>query len=709
MIKATQASRQPNAKLDIALRLRQAMDAHRQNKFADAERAYLSILDAASGCFEALHFLGLAYLQQNKLPQALELVSRALKAKPQAADSLAMRGVVLSSLGRYAEALESQDALLALRPESAETHYNRGVSLAKLGQHEEAVASYRKSIDLKFNNPLVFHNLGNSLIDLGRPQEALDAYERRLAREPIATDTLINRGNALLGLGRVVEALASYDQALVHEPDNVAALTERGHALRDLGRNDEALAYYDRALALDPVNLDTIESKIAVLNELNRHVDALACCDAALLLAPERISVLNARCAVLQNLGRFDEAQALAQRILSLDPDSGAAHFNLGNALYALGLYEEAEASYQQSVALAPAVGNAHKNHGGALLALEQYDQALNSFERAIEFGAQSDGARTSRSLVYFELGDFARGWADYHCRFGTADRKGDWRNYQWPLWNGEAINGSLLVWGEQGLGDQILYASMIDDLRARVPAIVVEAEKRLVPLFARSFPGIEVVPLVKELHAGSHAAHIPIGTLGQHLRASWDSFPKTKGGFLKADPVRTSALRARIKTDDRLVIGVSWRSANRKFEKAKSAGLHAFEPLLTLPNCRFVDLQYGDTAAERDDVARDTGIRVEHLDDIDNMNDIDGLAALITACDIVITVSNTTAHLAGALGKETYVLVPFGQARMWYWFHDRADTPFYPEIKIRRQARTHDWAALMAPLADEIGSRGGR
>ena len=124
-------------------------------------------------------FSSLAYLQQNKLAEALDLVSRALKAKPQSADSLAMRGVVLSNLGRYAEALESQDALLALRPDSAETHYNRGVSLAKLGQHEEAVASYRRSIALNSANPQVFHNLGNSLIELGRPQEALDAYDGR--------------------------------------------------------------------------------------------------------------------------------------------------------------------------------------------------------------------------------------------------------------------------------------------------------------------------------------------------------------------------------------------------------------------------------------------------------------------------------------------------------------------------------------------------
>jgi len=703
-----QASQRPAAELDIALRLRQAMDAHRENRFADAERDYGAILDSAPDCFEALHFLGLAYLQQNKFPEALDLVSRALKAKPQSTDSLAMRGVVLSNLGRHAEALQSQDALLALRPDSAETYYNRGVSLAKLGRHEEAVASYRKSIALKPSNPQVFHNLGNSLIELGRPQEALDAYEGKLASGSIAADTLINRGNALFELGRTAEALESYDQALAREPDNMSALIGRGHALRKLKRNVDAHACYERALVLDPENLDTMEGKAVTLGELGQHSEALACCDVAIALSPGHVRIVNARTVALQNLGRFDEAQAAAERALSLDPDNGAAHFNLGNALYALGQYEDAEAAYQQSVALAPESGSAHKNLGGALLALEQFDKALNSFERAIELGAQSDDTKTNRSLVYLGLGDFERGWADYHCRFGAVDRKHDWRDYPWPLWNGGELAGPLLVWGEQGLGDQILYGSMIPDLEQRAPSIVLELERRLVPLFARSFPAIDVVPLEKTLCVKPCAAHIPIGTLGQFLRRSWDEFPQIPGGFLKADPDQAAALRARLKTDNRLVVGLSWRSANKKHERAKSAGLHAFEPLLKLPNCRFVDLQYGDTSAERAAIARDLGIAVEHLDDIDSMNDIDGLAALITACDLVVTVSNTTAHLAGALGKETIVLVPFGQARMWYWFHDRAGSPFYPDIKIRRQARTHDWVSVVTPVADEIALRRG-
>ncbi len=693
--------------LDVALRLRQAMDAHRQNKFTEAERAYRAVLDTAPDCFEALHFLGLAYLQQNKFPEALDLVSRALKARPQSADSLAMRGVVLSNLGRYAEALQSQDALLALRPDSAETHYNRGVSLGKLERHEEAVASYRKSIALKADNPQAFHNLGNSLIELGRPQEALDAYEGTIRHAK--TDTLVNRGGALLELKRPQEALESYDLALARDQGHIAAMMGRGRALAALERHQDALACYERIIDRDPENLDALVGKIRALIRLDRPLDVLACSETALAVAPDRLDFVNTRGEALQQLGRFDEALANAQRALALDSKSAPAHLNLGNALNALGRYDEAEVSFRQAIALSPELSGAHRNLGSALLSLEQFDSALNVLDRAIELSPKNEGTLTNRSLVYLGLGDFERGWADYHDRFTAADRKADWRNYKSPLWDGAATDGPLLVWGEQGVGDQILYGSMIPDLVQRVPRIVLELDRRLVPLFARSFPTIDVIPVEKTLCEKPSAAHMPIGTLGKFLRRSWDDFPHAPGGFLKADPEQASALRARLKTDDRLVVGISWRSANKQHEKAKSAGLHAFAPLLELPNCRFVDMQYGDTSAERDAVARDIGVRVEHLDDIDNMNDIDGLASLITACDLVVTVSNTTAHLAGALGKETYVLVPFGQARMWYWFHDRLDSPFYPDIKIRRQTRTHDWAPVIGSLAAEIGTRGTR
>lgn len=667
----------------------------------EAEQAYIRVIAEDPACFEAQHFLGILLAQQNRFEDALEPVSAAARLRPESPETLAVLAVALSNVGCHQEALGVQDKLLALRPGSAETHYNRGVSLAGLRRHAEAVESYRRAIALAPANTQAFHNLGNSLIELGRHQEALAAYDGIILNAAVSADILVDRGNVLFGMKRYEEALASHDRALADAPDHSGALASRGHALRGLERHGEAVACYDRVLALAPGHVEALANKGAALDALDRSEEALACLDAALAIAPDDVAIMNDRCVALHHLGRYDEALAQAQSALDLDPRNPNSHYSFGAILHAMGRYDEAAGSYRVSIELAPETGAVHKNLGGALLAGERFDEALASFDRAIELGTKVDDARSNRALVYLGLGQFERGWAEYQYRFGP--ERATWRPYPRPLWDGESLDGPLLVWGEQGLGDQILYASMIAEAPARAGKVVFEVEPRLTSLFARSFPGIEIVPGGAALYAGAIAAHIPCGSLGQYLRPSWDSFPRRKQGYLAADPARISDLRERLKNDDRLVVGLSWGSANKKFEKAKTAGLAAFEPLLRLAGCRFVDLQYGDTHAEREHVERTTGVRVEHLDDIDNTNDIDGLAALIGACDAVVTVSNTTAHLAGALGKETFVLVPYGQARMWYWFHDRADNPFYASVRVRRQRAAHEWADVIAPLAREI------
>jgi hypothetical protein len=261
------------------------------------------------------------------------------------------------------------------------------------------------------------------------------------------------------------------------------------------------------------------------------------------------------------------------------------------------------------------------------------------------------------------------------------------------------------LVWGEQGLGDQILHAGMVPEVIERATSVVLEVEPRLIALFARSFPGVEVAALAPELHDGPLAAHTPLGALGQHLRPSWDAFPRREQGYLVADPDRAASLRERLTRDGHTAIGLFWRSVAPLIGRSKSAELIDFAPLLRLPDCRFVDLQYGDTLADRRFVTRELGIRVERLDDIDNTNDIDGLAALIAACDTIVTVSNTTAHLAGALGRPTWVLVPSGNARIWYWFKERPQSPWYPHVHLVRQRRAQPWADLIGSATQEISA----
>ena len=206
-----------------------------------------------------------------------------------------------------------------------------------------------------------------------------------------------------------------------------------------------------------------------------------------------------------------------------------------------------------------------------------------------------------------------------------------------------------------------------------------------------------------KPLHfAGPVAAQLPMGSLGCILRRSDDAFPSRAHGYLVADQERAAERRRRLH-DGRRLIGLSWHSRNPQFEATKSVALTDFAPLLRLPGCRFVDLQYGDTRADREAVERELGVHVEHLDDIDNKRDIDALAALITACDAVVTVSNTTAHLAGALGQETRVLVPFGHGRMWCWLDGRDDSPWYPRVRLKRQRPAQRWADLMQSQVGEF------
>jgi hypothetical protein len=269
------------------------------------------------------------------------------------------------------------------------------------------------------------------------------------------------------------------------------------------------------------------------------------------------------------------------------------------------------------------------------------------------------------------------------------------------PRWNGEYVAGTLLVSGQQGLGEQILYASMVPDLAPYADQVGLDVDPRLVCLFARSFPGTRVVP---HGSAGESDAQAPMPSLVRRLRPNWDAFPRREQGFLVPDKTRADALRERLAGDGRLVVGLSWKSRkNSKLAKAKSACLLDFAPVLRMPNCRFIDLQYGDTRAERETVARDMGVHVEQLGDVDNSQDVDGLAALMTACDIVVSVSNATAHLAGAIGRPTWVFVPHGQACPWYWFAERDDTPWYPHLRLKRQASGQSWTDLIASNADEI------
>ncbi len=575
--------------------------------------------------------------RKGDLPAAIHAYEKFLQEAPQHPGALNLLGLAYSQTGDAVRAVPMLQRALALRPDLPGLNYNLGTMLSGLRRYQDAVPHFRKAIESDPADVEAYNGLGSALNSLGRADEAVTHFERAIALRPSYAPAHHNLAKLLFAGKKFEQAAAHYKSALANDPGMMSAQLGLGMTLRQLGRLDEAMDVYANAVDRWPASAEA-------------HCDFGAALDEA---------------------ERFGEAIEQQQKALALDPRYAIAHFWLASTYFVQNKYELAQEHYQRASTLGlppDQAFNAKLAINWCLYHRGQYHEALAGLDALIaEDGGRRREARTEKGVMCLRHGDFAVGWPLYEYRPGVG--AGISREQKTPRWKGAAVRGTLWVWGEQGLGDQILHASMIDDLRARADAILLEIEPRLVSLFARSFPGVTVVPFDSQLPEDSIAAQTPIGSLGGHFRLDWASFPQRERGYLTADPARAAALRERLAVGGQKIVGLSWRSVRQRLGAHKSARLADFAPVLKLPGVNFVDLQFGDTAEERAAFERDTGISVTRLEDVDTTNDIDGLAALMTACDAVVSVSNTNAHLAGALGRPTWVFAPFGFSRFWYWF----------------------------------------
>lgn len=475
----------------------------------------------------------------------------------------------------------------------------------------------------------------------------------------------------------------------------------RALALHQQGKAKEAEELYTKVLKADRRNFDALHLLGLLKYQLGDNDEGLRLIGAALKIKPNYADALLNYGSVLSALQRHAEALDFFERAVALSPQSARALNNQGNVLAVLRRFDEALSCFDRALALDPNHANTLVNRAYTLLDLGHHAEAIADYERALKLRPNDADSQMHMAFAELAMGNFASGWKRYEWRWKSA-KAAPARHASLPRWNGQQVNGAILAWGEQGLGDEIIYTGMIADLAKRAKSVVLEVEPRLTKLFSRSFPGMQVIGRGDALPTNV-TTQSPLPSLGQYLRPDWASFSRSNAGYLVADVDLVTRLRSRLSPNGEKVIGLSWVSKSPAFGQFKTAQLTDFESVLRRPNCRFVDLQYGDTLAERAALKQTTGINVERLDDIDNTNDIDGLAALITACDLVVTVSNTTAHLAGALGKPTLLFVPQSGGRLWYWFNDRHDSPWYPSMRVERQKVGQSWKDLVDASATQV------
>ena len=598
-----------------------------------------------------------AHHQAGRAAEAERGYRNVLAADPRNADAMHLLGVLALQSGHADEAVTLIGKALAQAKGVADYWDNLGSALSATGRTDEAVQAHRNAAILDPQGAQRRHNLGNALAALGRSAEAQRAFAAALALKPDYAKVWYNLGNGHAALHLYGRAVTALDRAVRLTPGMVEAHNNLGDALAMTGRLDEAIAQHRLVTRHRPDDATAFYNLGAVLQQKGALESAEIAYRQALKRNPRHSASLNNLGSVLKRLGRPDQAELCHRQALDLHPEFVEARYNLGNALQAQGRYQEAAVCFEEVLSQQPDLATATYN----------------------------------LSLLALLHGDIARGWAGYERRFAAGEAMPN-RRFPIPRWGGELLRGKrLLIWREQGVGDEMMFASCYADVVTWAGGpVTIECDPRLVSLFRRSFPKARVraesctgdafgEPLRETIDPPDCDLQVAAGDLPELLRASLSAF-EPQGPWLVPDPALVERWRERLAVlGPGLRVGIGWRSQLMTADrKASYVMLDQWGPLFAVPGLTFVNLQYDDCEAELRAAEERFGVTIHRWADLDLKDDFDGAAALTVNLDLVISPAMSAGELAGALGVPVW---RFG-ARDWTQLGTGA-RPWFPSMRL--------------------------
>ena len=531
----------------------------------------------------------------------------------------------------------------------------------------------------------------------GRLREAGKLYARVLKAAPAHFDALHLSGLCKAQSGQMGEAHRLMAAALKINAKAPDAWMNFANVLHALKRDREALDALDKALALRPGDSDALAKRGNALAALERPQEALAAFDAALARHPRHGDALIGRGIAHATLGQAAEALADFDAALKLAPGHPAALYNRGNALLDLGRYAQALAAFDATLAAAPDHVAAWNNRGRALQALNRHADAVASFDKAIALRQDYADAHSNRALSLLTLGDLRSGFAEYEWRWkrsGIADTR---RSYRGGLWLGKypLAHKTVLLHAEQGLGDTIQFARYVPLLARAGTTVVLEVQPALKELFA-TLPGAAAV-VARGEPLPPYDVHCPLGSLPLALKTGPDNIP-AELPYLQADPARIAKWRPALEALPGKRVALAWAgNPAHPNDRNRSINAELLEPLLALDGVSFVSLQRELCSGDAEWLARHPQMRLLGSE----LADFADSAAVVSLCDLTLAVDTALAHLAGAMARPVWVMLPFSPD--WRWTLAGDVSPWYPRARLFRQPAPGDWASVIARLRDAL------
>ncbi len=666
-----------------------------------AALAYQRILATNPSHAPALIGMSLFALASGQTEHAIRMASAALAVNPGTGAGWIALGQALKATGRFAEAEQAYHRALRFGGTNSLAHLSLGELKLAAGRPAEAISEFEIVLCYQPSLACAHLGLGNALAILGNFTQALDHYRNALDLHPRYAEAEFAAGFAFNRLGRTPEAESRYRRALTLKPNYAAAWINLGSLLREQGRDLAAEAALRRAIHLRPDLVSGWINLAALERERKRFAAARDCLEHAIALDPAQIETLIAWCQLQLAARDIPGAREFARWALAIDPSHAEAVNQFGIVLHNERRFAEAITQFELAEALRSK--GAISNCGNSLLELGCVTQALKAHQRAVDSDPENAGAKYNLALTQLRLGEWRSGWRAYESRWQFREVHRVRRTFACSRWRGEPLNGQrILLHAEQGLGDAIQFCRYACLVVARGGSPVLEVQppvERLLRSLAVVRAGLAQVRLLATPR-NDYDLECPLMSLPAVFSTTVDTVPWS-GAYLGAEPDNFCAKHAQFPSNcPGPRIGFAWAgNPLYRADAQRSMHLRTLFPLLNSVRANWISLQKGDAAAQIAKLPQDVRI----VDGSSRDHDLAETAALIATLDLVITTDTSIAHLAGAMAKPVWILLPY--LSDWRWMQQLETTPWYPTARLFRQASPGDWAGVLDRVVSQLDS----